>query len=140
MRIVNRAWKVRFAEWRMEKYSSVMSTSFGRRAFHMAFFAFPAVALAFAEAVAARNPLAVAHVVSVHPGSAAFSYLWILALFAFLYSAIGALAPAAVLVSFLILGSSHAEKLRSLGEPLYLTDVLAQATQLGGLSSFSGVF
>lgn len=79
-----------------------------------AFFTFPAVALAFAEAVAARNPTAIFHVVSAHPGSAAFSYLWILALFAFLYSAIGNLAPAAVLVSFFILGSSHVEKLRSL--------------------------
>lgn len=118
----------------------MQKTFIGNKAFVAAFAAFPAVALAFAEAVAARNPLAFFHVVSVHPGSALFAYLWILALFAFLYSAIGALAPATVLVSFLILGSSHAEKLRSLGEPLYLTDVLAQATQLGGLSSFSGVF
>lgn len=112
----------------------------GRKAFLSAFVSFPAVALAFAEAVAARNPMAVFHVVSTHPGAAAFSYVWILALFAFAYSAIGSLAPATILVSLFILASSHVEKLRSLGEPLYLTDVLAQATQLGGLSSFSGVF
>lgn len=108
--------------------------------FHSAFFAFPLVALCFAEAVAARNPLAFFHVVSAHPGTAAFSYFWLLSFFIFAYLAIGGLAPAAILVSLLILASSHAEKLRSLGEPLYLTDVLAQATQLGGLSSFSGVF
>ncbi|MFB0965649.1 MAG: hypothetical protein QMC36_08455 [Patescibacteria group bacterium] len=67
-----------------------MRTPFGNRFgfFLPTFFLFPAVALAFAEAVAARNPFAVAHVILVHPGSAAFSYLWILALFAFLYSAI----------------------------------------------------
>lgn len=118
----------------------MQKTHIGNKAFVAAFVAFPAVALAFAEAVAARNPLAFFHVVSVHPGSAAFSYIWIFTFFTFLYAAVGTFAPAAVLVSFLILGSSHAEKLRSLGEPLYLTDVLAQATQLGGLSSFSGVF
>lgn len=120
------------------RFSKVRRFRFKR--FPSAFFAFPLIAVFFAEAVAARNPLAFFHVVSTHPGAAAFSYIWIFTFFAFLYAAVGTFAPAAVLVSFLILGSSHAEKLRSLGEPLYLTDVLAQATQLGGLSSFSGVF
>lgn len=118
----------------------MQKTHIGNKAFVAAFVAFPAVALAFAEAVAARNPTAVFHVVSVHPGTAVFSYVWILTLFAFLFGAFGAYAPALTLVSLLILASSHVEKLLSLGEPLYLTDVLAQATQLGGLSSFSGVF
>lgn len=120
------------------RFPKVRRLRFGR--FASAFFAFPLVAVFFAEAVAARSPLAFFHVVSVHPGSAAFSYVWLLSFFACAYLVIGRLAPLAVLVSILILGSSHAEKLRSLGEPLYLTDVLAQATQLGGLSSFSGVF
>lgn len=108
----------------------LMMPSCNRRAFLFAFFAFPAIALAFAEAAATRNPFGFFHVVSVQPGAAVFSYFWILSFFVFAYSAIGALAPAAVLVSLLILTTSHIEKLRSLGEPLYLTDVLAQATQL----------
>lgn len=108
--------------------------------FLLAFFLFPAVAAYFSEAVATRDLSAFFDVIQSRPGSAAFSYSWILSLFAFAYSLLGRFAPAAILVSFLILGTSHIEKLRSLGEPLYLTDVLAQATQLGGLSAFSGVF
>lgn len=111
-----------------------------RRRFLLAFFLFPAVAAFFSEAVATRDPFAFFGVIGSHPGSAAFSYSWIFSLFAFAYTLLGRFAPAAILVSFLILGTSHVEKLRSLGEPLYLTDVLAQATQLGGLSAFSGVF
>lgn len=120
------------------RFSKIRRFRFKR--FPSAFFAFPLVAAFFAEAVATRNPLAFFHVVSAHPGAAAFSYFWLLSFFIFAYSAIGGLAPAAILVSLLILASSHVEKLLSLGEPLYLTDVLAQATQLGGLSAFSGVF
>lgn len=86
----------------------------GRKASVSAFLAFPAVALAFSEAVAARSPFAVFHIVSTHPGSALFSYFWIGTFFALLLLVFGAYAPALVLVSLLILGSSHAEKLRSL--------------------------
>lgn len=118
----------------------ILSSIPRRRRFIAAFFAFPLVAAFFAEAVATRDVFAFFHVMSVHPGSAVFSYLWILSFFAFAYSVFSVVAPAVILIALFILSSSHIEKLRLLGEPLYLTDILAQAVQIKGLSAFSGIF
>lgn len=111
-----------------------------RQRFIAAFFAFPLVAAFFAEAVATRDVFAFFHVISVHPGAAVFSYLWILSFFAFAYSVFSVVAPAVILIALFVLSSSHIEKLRLLGEPLYLTDILAQAAQIKGLADFSGIF
>lgn len=115
-------------------------TDASNKAFRKAyFFAFPLFLLFLVETVSRSDFWALFIFAGANPFIAAFSYVWILAVQTLAFFIFGRASFFVSSLSVSILAVAHAEKLRTLAEPLYATDVLAHASALGTLAGFSGI-
>lgn len=94
------------------------------------FFGFPVLVLFFAEAVSRSHVQAFFIFARENLPVALFSYVWLLSIQTLLFFIFGRMAFLVFPTALAILVLAHAEKLKTLAEPLYATDVFAHASAL----------
>lgn len=105
-----------------------------------AFFAFPLLFLSLSEWVAGNGALGIWNVFVQDPRVGIFSYVWMLLVQWLFFAVFGRFAFGLLSFVFSVIAFIHVQKMDSLGEPLYPTDVFVQASAVGNLSSFANVF
>lgn len=101
------------------------------------FFGFPVLVLFFAEAVSRSDAQAFFVFLRENFPVALFSYVWLLSIQTLLFFIFGKTAFLVFPTASAILILAHAEKLKTLAEPLYATDVFVHASALGTIAGFS---
>ncbi|MDQ1343398.1 MAG: hypothetical protein QG650_117, partial [Patescibacteria group bacterium] len=86
------------------------------------------------------SPFGILKIFFHDPRVGVFSYLWILSIQTVAFAAFGRHSFAILSFAFGTVAYVNAQKIATLGEPLYPTDVFVHVSALGNLAGFSGTF